>query len=142
MAAIVVAVDQLVKWWAVNALADAPIVVIDDFFQFRLTFNTGASFSILTNAGPLLAVVAFGVIGLIVYVLGDATKRLEAVALGMILGGAVGNLVDRLFRGPGLLDGGVVDFIDFSFFATFNVADAAINIGVVLLLVAVFIRRS
>jgi signal peptidase II len=126
----------------VTALAGGPIVLIDDFLRFRLTFNTGASFSILTSAGPVLAIVAFGVIGLIVYVLGDATRRLEAIALGMILGGAIGNLVDRLFRGAGILDGGVVDFIDFSFFATFNVADAAINVGVALLLVAVFLKRS
>lgn len=124
-----------------NQLADQPIVLIADFLQLRLLFNTGASFSILTNAGPVLAIVAFGVIGLIVYVLGDASRRIEAVALGMVLGGAIGNLLDRLFRGSGLLDGAVVDFIDFSFFATFNVADAAINIGVVLLLVGTFLLR-
>ena len=136
-----VALDQLSKWWAVNQLADDPIEIIADFLQLRLLFNTGASFSILTNAGPILAIVAFGVIGLIIYVLGDASRRIEAVALGLVLGGAIGNLVDRLFRGDGLLDGAVVDFIDFSFFATFNVADAAINIGVVLLLVGTFILR-
>lgn len=136
-----VAVDQLTKWWAVNELADGPIVLIDDFLQLRLLFNTGASFSILTNAGPILAIVAFGVIGLIVYVLGEASHRVEAVALGLVLGGAIGNLIDRLFRGDGFLDGAVVDFIDFSFFATFNVADAAINVGVALLLIAVFLLR-
>ena len=136
-----VAVDQLTKWWAVNELADGPIVLIDDFLQLRLLFNTGASFSILTNAGPILAIVAFGVIGLIVYVLGEASHRVEAIALGLVLGGAIGNLIDRLFRGDGFLDGAVVDFIDFSFFATFNVADAAINIGVALLLIAVFLLR-
>lgn len=133
--------DQITKWWAVNELADGPIVVIEDFFQFRLTFNTGASFSILANSGPLIAVVVFGVIGLIIFVLGDASKKLEAVALGLVLGGAVGNLIDRLFRGDGFLDGGVVDFIDFSFFATFNVADACVTIGVILLLFATFIHR-
>ncbi|MGI9529882.1 MAG: signal peptidase II [Acidimicrobiia bacterium] len=141
VAAVVVVVDQITKWWAVNELADGPIVVIDDFFQLRLTFNTGASFSILANSGPLIAVVVFGVIGLIIFVLGDASKKLEAVALGLVVGGAVGNLLDRLFRGDGLLDGAVVDFIDFSFFATFNVADACVTIGVVLLLFATFIHR-
>ena len=141
VAAVVVVVDQITKWWAVNELADGPIVVIDDFFQLRLTFNTGASFSILANSGPLIAVVVFGVIGLIIFVLGDASRKLEAVALGLVLGGAVGNLLDRLFRGEGLLDGAVVDFIDFSFFATFNVADACVTIGVALLLFATFIHR-
>lgn len=141
VAAAVVLLDQLTKWWAVNALVDGPIVVIEGFFQFRLTFNTGASFSILTNSGPLIAVVAFGVVGLIVVVLGDASRRVEAVALGLVLGGAVGNLLDRVFRGEGLLDGAVVDFIDFSFFPTFNVADMAINAGVILLLIVTFVKR-
>lgn len=141
MAGVVVIVDQVTKWWALQELADGPIVLIEDFLQLRLLFNTGASFSILSNAGPVLAIVAFGVIGLIVYILGEASRRVEAVALGLVLGGAVGNLLDRVFRGDGLLDGAVVDFIDFSFFATFNVADAAINVGVVLLLIATFVRR-
>jgi signal peptidase II len=141
VAAVVVVIDQLTKWWAINALADGPIVIIEDVLQFRLTFNTGASFSILANSGPLIAVVVFGVIGLIIFVLGDASRRLEAVALGLVLGGAVGNLLDRLFRGDGFLDGAVVDFVDFSFFATFNVADAAVTIGVVLLLLATLIHR-
>ncbi len=83
-----------------------------------------------------------GVIGMIFYILGDASRRIEAVALGLVLGGAVGNFIDRAVRGDGLLDGAVVDFIDFSFFATFNVADIAVNAGVVLLLVAAFWRRS
>lgn len=133
--------DQATKWWALQALVDGPIVLIDDFLQLRLLFNTGASFSILTNAGPILAVVAFGVVGLIIWLLGEASRRVEAVALGLVLGGAIGNLLDRVFRGDGLLDGAVVDFIDFSFFATFNVADAAINIGVGLLLIATFVMR-
>lgn len=141
VAGAVVIFDQLTKWWAVNDLADGPIVLIDGFLQLRLLFNTGASFSILSNAGPILAIVAFGVVGLIVYILGEASRRVEAVALGLVLGGAVGNLLDRLFRGDGFLDGAVVDFIDFSFFATFNVADAAINVGVALLLIATFVRR-
>ncbi|MGI9667969.1 MAG: signal peptidase II [Acidimicrobiia bacterium] len=141
VAAAVVLLDQLTKWWAVNALADGPIVVIEDFFQFRLTFNTGASFSILTNSGPLIAIVAFGVVGVIVVVLGDASRKVEAIALGLVLGGAVGNLIDRVFRGTSWLDGAVVDFIDFSFFPTFNIADMAINAGVILLLIVTFVKR-
>ena len=116
-------------------------MVIEDFFQFKLTYNTGASFSIFPNAGPLIGLISIGVVLLIVFILGEASRRLEAVALGILLGGALGNLTDRIFRGDGFLDGAVVDFIDFDFFATFNVADMAINIGVGLLLVAVFTRR-
>ena len=142
VAAAVLAFDQLTKWWATNALADGPIVVIDDWFQLRLTFNTGASFSIFSGGGQILALVSFGVVALIFYILGDASRRIEAVALGLVLGGALGNLSDRIFRGSGLLDGAVVDFIDFTFFATFNVADIAINLGVVLLFIAAFKKRS
>lgn len=86
--------------------------------------------------------IAIGVAVMIFYMLGDASRRIEALALGLVLGGALGNLIDRIFRGSGLLDGAVVDFIDFSFFATFNVADMAINIGVLVLLIAVFWKRS
>jgi len=142
IAAAVVAVDQLTKWWAISTLADGPIVVIDGVFRFRLTFNTGASFSSFTGGGPFIALIGFGIIGFVFYVLRDTNRRLEAVALGLVLGGAVGNLVDRVFRGSGLLDGAVVDFISFDFFATFNVADSAINIGVLLLLIAAFWKRS
>ncbi len=142
VAVAVLAFDQLTKWWATNALADGPIVVIDDWFQLRLTFNTGASFSIFSGGGQILALVSIGVVALIFYILGDASRRLEALALGLVLGGALGNLTDRVFRGSGLLDGAVVDFIDFTFFATFNVADIAINVGVVLLFIAAFWKRS
>lgn len=86
--------------------------------------------------------IVIGVVVMIFYVLGDASRRIEAVALGLVLGGAVGNLIDRVLRGAGLLDGAVVDFIDFSFFATFNVADIAVNVGVLLLFVAAFWKRS
>jgi len=142
VAAIVVVLDQVTKWWAVNALADGPIVVVDGFFEFRLTFNTGASFSLFSGGGQILAIIAIGVVIMIFFMLGDASRRVEALALGLVLGGALGNLIDRIFRGSGLLDGAVVDFIDFDFFATFNVADMAINIGVLVLLIAVFWKRS
>lgn len=134
--------DQLTKWWATEALADGPIVIIEDFFQFRLTFNTGAAFSMFSGGGPVLAAIAIGVIVLIMFVLSDASRRGEAVALGMVLGGSIGNLADRVARGDGFLDGAVVDFIDFSFFATFNVADMGITLGVGLLLLLAFVTKS
>ncbi len=141
MGLVVAAVDQLTKAWAVNALADGPIVLIDDLLQFRLTFNSGASFSTFSNGGPFLAVIAVGVIVMIFYVLGDASRRIEAIGLGMVLGGSLGNLTDRVFRGDGLLDGAVVDFIDVRVF-TNNVADIALFIGVALLLYSAFLRKS
>jgi signal peptidase II len=131
----------LTKTWAVNTLADGPIVVIPNLLDFRLTFNTGASFSIFSDQGPILAVAAIGVIIMIMVVLGDASRRIEAVALGLVLGGSLGNLIDRVFRGDGWFDGGVVDFIDVQVF-TNNLADISLFVGVGLLLLAAFVHRK
>jgi signal peptidase II len=140
-AAIVLLLDQLTKWWAVNGLADGPMELIDGFLQLDLTYNTGAAFSFFAQSGPFLGIVVIGVILLILFALKDASHVTEAIALGLVLGGALGNLTDRLFRGDGFVDGAVVDFIDFSFFATFNVADSAVTIGVALLLISTVVRR-
>lgn len=78
---------------------------------------------------------------MIMFVLNDTSHRGEAIALGMVLGGSLGNLIDRMMRGDGFLNGAVVDFIDFDFFATFNVADMGITLGVVLLLVVALFHR-
>ena len=142
VATVVLLLDQLSKAWAEVALADGPIVIIEGFLQLRLTYNTGAAFSMFSKGGPILALIALGVIAMIVFVLKDASHKAEAVALGMVLGGSIGNLTDRVFRGDGLLDGAVVDFIDFSFFATFNVADTGITVGVGLLLLTAFVLTS
>ena len=128
-------VDQLTKIWAVAALDDGPIGVIGDLLQLRLTRNSGAAFSSLQGLGPLIGVAAVGVIGLVFIMIHHVPRRFEVVGLGLVLGGAVGNLLDRIFRGDGFLDGAVVDWIDPSFFPTFNVADSAITIGVAVLLV-------
>ena len=144
VAAVVLVIDQLTKIWAVDALSDGPIVIIDDLLRLHLTFNTGAAFSIfsdLAKSGPILGILVIGVVLLILFALKDASHIGEAVGLGLVLGGALGNLADRLFRGDGFMDGAVVDFIDFSFFATFNVADSAVTIGVAVLLISTFFRR-
>ena len=141
MAAGVVALDQLTKAWAINALADGPIAIIDGTLQFRLARNTGAAFSLFASGGPIVGIIAMGVVIVIFVALGDASRRLEAVALGLVLGGAVGNLLDRAFRGDDFLSGAVVDFVYTSFFPTFNVADTAITFGVALLLLSAFRRR-
>lgn len=141
MAAGVVALDQLTKAWAISALADGPIAIIDTTVQFRLARNTGAAFSLFASGGPIVGIIAVGVVILIFVALGDASRRLEAVALGLVLGGAVGNLLDRAFRGDDFLSGAVVDFVYTSFFPTFNVADTAITFGVALLLLSAFRRR-
>ena len=84
---------------------------------------------------------AIGIIVVLARQLGRDLDSAHAVALGLIIGGAAGNLIDRLVRDEGLLRGAVVDFIDLQWFPVFNVADAAINIGAVLLILAV-LRES
>ncbi len=116
-------------------------MIVDGFLQLRLTSNTGAAFSLFAKSGPVLGLVVIGVIVLIFVSLREAGNIGEAIGLGMVLGGALGNLGDRIFRGDGLIDGAVVDFIDFSFFATFNVADAAVTVGVIVLLISTFFLR-
>lgn len=132
----VVLVDQLTKRWAVSALADGPVVLIDGWLELDLVFNPGAAFSSVQGAGPLLAIAAIAIAGWITILIRRATTRIaEVMALALVLGGAVGNLVDRMTRGDGLLDGAVVDFVEPSFWPTFNVADAAISVGAVLLVI-------
>ena len=97
-------------------------------------FNTGAAFGRFDGLGPLIGIIVVVVIGAIVYTGRRAASTATAVALGLVLGGAVGNFLDRLFRsGDGFLGGPVVDFIDFQWWPVFNLADAAIVIGVIVL---------
>jgi signal peptidase II len=133
VAAAVVVVDQLTKVWAVSALSDGPIRVIGSLLQFRLTRNPGGAFSLLTNLTPVLAVLA---VVMVVYIVRTTRRTADVVmaySLALVLGGAVGNLVDRLVRSPGFLRGEVVDFIKVPHWPTFNVADSAITVGVILI---------
>ena len=133
-----VVLDQLTKIWAVADLSDGPISVIGDFLQFKLTRNPGAAFSSFQDGGPVLGLVAVVMTIVILFALSSTERRSEAILLGAVMGGALGNFVDRVFRGEGFLDGAVIDFIAFSFWPTFNVADSAITVGVVALLVMSF----
>ena len=142
IAAAVVALDQLTKVWAVAALSDESIELIDGFLQLRLTRNPGAAFSSFTGGGPLLGVLAALVAIAIAFLLPQIEERLDRVALSLVMGGALGNFTDRIFRGDGFLDGAVVDFVDFSFWPTFNVADSAISVGVVLMLAGVLFHKE
>ena len=135
VAAVIVLVDQLTKIWAVSALSDGPVEVIGSLLQFRLTRNPGGAFSLLTGFTPVLAVLA-GV--MVVYIIRTTRRTSDVVmaySLALVLGGAVGNLVDRLVRSPGFLRGEVVDFIKVPNWPTFNVADSEITIGVILILI-------
>jgi signal peptidase II len=131
----IVLLDQLTKAWVVATLADGPQSIIGDSVELRLSRNPGGAFSLLTGFTPLLAVLAVIVAVVLVRVAQRMTDPVMVVALSLVLGGAIGNLLDRVFRAPGFLRGEVVDFIRIGAFPSFNVADSAITIGAVLLLV-------
>ena len=123
-------VDYLTKSAAVELLADEPVKIIGDFLQLELIYNTGAAFSLATSQGIFLSVFAMSAAAAILYFATRVDSKKWALALGLVLGGIFGNLTDRIFRSPGGLQGPVVDWISFSFWPTFNVADSAVVIGV------------
>ena len=132
--------DQLTKWWAVNYLVRGTPVEVIGTLQWNLYDNTGVAFSLGSDnaIGPWVSLLAIGVVVAVSF---GATSRipLGAVASGLISGGAIGNLLDRAFRGDeGFLHGAVVDFIDLQFWPVFNIADAAIVVGAILLVIASF----
>lgn len=132
-----VAVDQLAKTWALRVLADRTIDLVGSL-RLRLVFNTGSAFSIGAGLGPVLALVGVVVVVVLLRASRDLVGTPALVALGLVLGGAVGNLADRVLRGgEGLLSGAVVDFVDLQWWPVFNVADTAICAGVALLAVVV-----
>lgn len=124
----VIALDQLTKVWAVSRLEYmAPIQVLGDVLQLSFTRNPGASFSFATGQTWVFTIIALAVGVAIVRTAKTLTHPIWAACLGALLGGAMGNLVDRLFRSPGHFQGHVVDFIQFPHFPLFNVADIAIT---------------
>ena len=131
----VVVADQLTKQWAESRLDDRDI---DLFWRFRfhLSHNTGMAFGRGQNIGPVIGVVALVVIVALLLNMKRQTGRASTIAVGLIVGGAIGNVIDRLFRSPGWFRGAVVDFIEFRGFPIFNVADMGITIGGVLLVLA------
>jgi signal peptidase II len=137
VAAVVIALDQLTKHWAVNALADGPIEILGSV-RFRLTFNSGASFSMGSGRGGLIGLVGLVVVIVLLRSVARWPGALAPTGLGMVLGGALGNLIDRLFRAgaDGFLAGRVVDFIDFRWWPVFNVADMGVVVGAGLLVLA------
>jgi len=125
--------DQITKTWIRSNLAYGQAIPESGFFQITHVQNTGAAFGLLTDQSVLLAVVASaGVVLLLVYAL-FFHHRLPflnnipgSLALGLILGGTIGNLIDRLLRGH------VTDFISVSIWPDFNIADSAVTVGAII----------
>ena len=131
-----VVADQLSKSWAVSSLDGRTIDVLWTL-RFQLAVNYGASFSLGTGFGAWIGLLALVLVGVLVWKGGSVRSRLGAVALGMIVGGALGNVLDRAFRGDaGFFHGGVIDFIDFQWWPVFNIADIGVVCGAVLLVIS------
>ncbi|TQJ23338.1 signal peptidase II [Micromonospora sp. A202] len=131
IAAVVLAADQLTKYWAESALSDGQtITVVGELLQLRLVYNPGAAFSIGAAYTWIFAVFAAAAVVAVTVVARRVMSRAWAVALGLVLGGATTHLLDRLFREPGFARGHVVDFIDYAGFFVGNVADIALVVGV------------
>ena len=145
VAVLVFVFDQLSKWWILN-IVDLPArrsIEVLPFFDLSMVWNQGVSFGLFqagTLAGRMFLIVfSLAVAGLLVKWLLEAERRLQAIFLGMIIGGALGNALDRVIYGA------VVDFLDFSGLAfkwVFNVADSAISIGVALLVFDAFFAKE
>lgn len=130
VAALVAAIDQATKSWAVEALDDRVIDLVGSL-RLRLVLNDGAAFSLVTGRTTVVALIALAVT-VAVLRFGLRSRRPSwAIGFGLIFGGAAGNLVDRAVRdGEGFLGGRVVDFVDLQWWPVFNVADAALVVGV------------
>lgn len=134
IAVVVLALDLVTKIVVVAKLDPAdPVQIIGDTVTLHLIRNPGAAFSMATGLTWILTLIAIGVVVWIVRMGSRLRSMWWAVGLGLVLGGALGNLVDRLFRAPGPMQGHVVDFVSVGWFPIFNVADSAITCAAVLL---------
>lgn len=126
-------VDQVTKALALDRLSgDRSIELLGDVLELRLVHNASSAFGLL--AVDTIFITIASLVVLVIFGVWAFRHREHAAVSGLILGGGLGNIVDRFVRAPGAGSGRVVDFIDLSFWPTFNVADMAIVIGVGLLL--------
>jgi signal peptidase II len=137
VAGAVVVVDQVTKSLALSALRDGPIHLLWTL-RLNLTFNSGLAFSQGRGMTGLITIAAVALVAGLLWWARQVTTPGLAAAMGLILGGACGNLADRLVRGHG---GAVVDFVDLQWWPIFNVADAALSCGAVLVVVLSWSKR-
>jgi signal peptidase II len=131
--------DQLTKWWVVSTMTEGDIVpVLPPLLHWHFIRNSGAAFSIGQDYTWVFTIVMVLVSGAIIFYARKVRSAWWSVALGLLLGGALGNLTDRLFREPSFGVGHVVDFIAFPNFAIFNIADSAVVGGVILWCILTF----
>ena len=128
--------DLATKAWAVSELAyREPVKIIGTFFQLTFVRNSGAAFSLATNATLFLSLFGIIVLIVIIYFAPQITSKGWSVVLGLVMGGILGNLMDRIFREPGFLRGHVIDWMQLPNWPIFNIADSAIVCAAVLSMV-------
>lgn len=130
----VIIIDQLAKTWAVNALDSGRIVDVVSTLRMNLTYNSGMAFSKGQGLGPVIGVFALVIVVFLTLSLRKSSDWRRLLATGLIIGGALGNILDRVFRGTGNFHGSVIDFIDLQWWPIFNVADMAVSVGAALLI--------
>lgn len=136
VAAVVLILDVITKVLAVAYLEPGrPVEIIGDVVTLRLVRNSGAAFSMASGYTWVLTIIALLVVAGIIRYGGRLRSRWWVLGLGVILGGALGNLIDRFFREPGPMRGHVVDFVSVGWWPVFNVADPAVVGGAILLVV-------
>jgi signal peptidase II len=138
IAVVTLTLDIVTKIVAVATLSDrSPIELLGGLLTLRVTRNSGAAFSLAEGYTMLFSLVAVVVVVVIARIVRRLYSLGWAIALGLLLGGALGNLTDRLFRSPGVLRGHVVDFLELPNWPVFNIADSAIvSAGVLMVLLA------
>ncbi|TNC22665.1 signal peptidase II [Amycolatopsis alkalitolerans] len=135
VAVVALALDIVSKLIVVSTLTDhAPVRILGGAVYLQLVRNAGAAFSMATGLTWVFALVAIAVAGAVIWFAGRLRSIGWAIGLGLVLAGALGNLVDRLFRAPGPLRGHVIDFISVfgpnaQYFPVFNLADSCITVG-------------
>ncbi|MFO7683892.1 MAG: signal peptidase II [Chloroflexota bacterium] len=131
--------DRLSKWWALQFLAENGPTIINPYLTIWETYNRGIAFGFFQGVGPLVGWLTIGVVALMLVMLVQTPPgdRLTRLALALLIGGALGNQVDRLAAGQ------VLDFLKIPLWSgTLNVADIAINAGMIVLLAAALLNRS
>ena len=142
IALVIIIADQISKWWMIDILSSGKVTVIDDFFYLTLVYNRGAAFGIFPGRNYLFIILSIVTIAVLIFFYRSffSGSSMARISGGLILGGAVGNLIDR-FR-----FNHVVDFLDFKFgsyhWPAFNVADSAICVGVTILIVIVLLPKK
>ncbi|MEZ5341234.1 MAG: signal peptidase II [Acidimicrobiales bacterium] len=141
VALLIIIADRLTKWWIESRLEPGPCLRPDDCIDIigslRIHFieNPGMAFSQGENVGQILAVVVIAMTALLIRLAMRTVSPARQALLGLIIGGAIGNLIDRIIRAEnGFLSGSVVDFVDLQWFPIWNFADAGVTCGVIGLL--------